>query len=67
LARFFPKDDILLKLLSFSIVSPHKNQGKEVRHLKTNSLETTDIFRGAYFLCRGAELSGTHFKNNDRI
>jgi hypothetical protein len=34
--------------------------------LKTNSLETTDIFRGAFFLCRGAELSGIRFRNNGR-
>jgi hypothetical protein len=34
--------------------------------LKTNSLETTDIFRGAFFLCRGGELSGIRFRNNGR-
>ena len=38
--------------------------GKEVRSLKASSLETTDIFRGAFFLCRGAELSGIRFRNN---
>jgi hypothetical protein len=32
--------------------------------LKTNSLETTDIFRGAFFLCKGAELSEVRFRNN---
>jgi len=34
--------------------------------LKTNSLETTDIFRGAYFLCRGGELSGIRFRSNGK-
>ncbi len=34
--------------------------------MKTNSLETTDIFRGAFFLCRGAELSGIRFRHNGR-
>jgi len=32
--------------------------------LKTNSLETTDIFRGAFFLCKGGELNGVQFRNN---
>lgn len=32
--------------------------------MKTISLETTDIFRGAFFLCRGAELSGIRFRNH---
>ena len=39
---------------------------KEVRYLKTNSLETTDIFRGAYFLCRGGELSEIRFRGNGK-
>ena len=39
---------------------------KEVRHLRTNSLETKDIFRGAYFLCRGAELSRIRLQNNGK-
>ena len=34
--------------------------------MKTNSLETTDIFRGAYFLCLGGELSGIRFRRNGR-
>ena len=34
--------------------------------MKTNSLETTDIFRGAFFLCRGAELSRVRFRNNGK-
>ena len=34
--------------------------------MKINSFETTDIFRGAFFLCRGAELSGIRFRNNGR-
>ena len=32
--------------------------------MKINILETTDIFRGAFFLCRGGELSGIRFRNN---
>jgi hypothetical protein len=31
-----------------------------------NSLETTDIFRGAFFLCRGGELSGIRFRENGK-
>jgi len=31
-----------------------------------NSLETTDIFRGAYYLCRGGELSGIRFRRNGK-
>jgi hypothetical protein len=34
--------------------------------VKTNSLETTDIFRGAFFLCQGAELNGIRFRNNGK-
>ena len=34
--------------------------------MKTNSLETTDIFRGAFFLCRGGELSGIRFRDNGK-
>ena len=34
--------------------------------MKSNSLETTDIFRGAYFLCRGGELSGIRFRRNGK-
>lgn len=34
--------------------------------MKTNSLETTDIFRGAFFLCRGGELSGIRFRTNGK-
>ena len=34
--------------------------------MKTSSLETTDIFRGAFFLCRGGELSGIRFRNNGK-
>jgi hypothetical protein len=34
--------------------------------LKTNSLETTDIFRGAFFLCKGGELSGIRFRSNGK-
>jgi len=31
-----------------------------------NSLETTDIFRGAFFFVRGAELSGIRVRNNGK-
>ena len=34
--------------------------------MKTNSLETTDIFRGAFFLCKGGELSGIRFRSNGK-
>ena len=39
---------------------------KEVILLNLSSLETTDIFRGAFFLCRGAELSGIRFRKNGK-
>jgi len=32
--------------------------------LKTNSLETTDIFRGAFYLCMGGDLADIRFKTN---
>ena len=34
--------------------------------MNLSSLETTDIFRGAFFLCRGAELSGIRFRKNGK-
>ena len=34
--------------------------------MKTNSLETTDIFRGAFFLCKGSDLSDVRVRNNGR-
>ena len=34
--------------------------------MKTNSLETTDIFRGAFFLCNGGDLSDVRVRNNGR-
>ena len=34
--------------------------------MKTGSLETTDIFRGAFFLCKGADLCGIRIKHNGR-
>ena len=34
--------------------------------MKTNSLETTDIFRGAFFLCKGAELNEVSFRRNGK-
>jgi hypothetical protein len=32
--------------------------------LKPNSLETTDIFRGAFFLCNGGDLSDVRVRNH---
>ncbi len=44
--------------LSLSIVSPFKKQlQKGGDPLNTNSLETTDIFRGAFYLCMGGDLA----------
>ena len=34
--------------------------------MKPNSLETTDIFRGAFFLCNGGDLSDVRVRNNGR-
>jgi len=34
--------------------------------LKANSLETTDIFRGAFFLCKGGDLSEIRFRKNGK-
>jgi hypothetical protein len=31
-----------------------------------NTVETTDIFRGAFFLCHGARLTSVRIKPNDR-
>jgi len=30
------------------------------------SLEATDVFRGAFFLCRGGDLCGIRIKNNGK-
>lgn len=32
--------------------------------MNTSTLETTDIFRGAFFLCVGGDLHNVHFKSN---
>ena len=34
--------------------------------MRTNSLETTDIFRGAFFLCKGGDLSEIRFRKNGK-
>ena len=34
--------------------------------MNTNSLETTDLFRGAYLLCKGGDLCEIKIKNNGR-
>jgi len=34
--------------------------------LRTNSLETTDIFRGAFFLCMGGDLETIRFRKNGK-
>ncbi|MDY7037193.1 MAG: hypothetical protein SV375_13640 [Thermodesulfobacteriota bacterium] len=34
--------------------------------MKKHRLETTDIFRGAFFLCNGGDLSGIRLKDNGK-
>ena len=34
--------------------------------MKANSLETTDIFRGAFFMCMGGDLADIRFRNNGK-
>ena len=34
--------------------------------MKTNSLETTDIFRGAFFMCMGGDLADIRFRQNGK-
>jgi len=34
--------------------------------LNTNSLETTDIFRGAFYLCMGGDLETIRFRQNGK-
>ena len=34
--------------------------------MRTNSLETTDIFRGAFFLCKGGDLETIRFRKNGK-
>jgi len=34
--------------------------------LNTSRLETTDIFRGAFFLCMGGDLVGIQFRQNGK-
>jgi hypothetical protein len=34
--------------------------------LKTNRLETTDIFRGAFLLCSGGDLTGVRVRSNGK-
>ena len=34
--------------------------------MKQHSLETTDIFRGAFFLCMGGDLHGVRIKGNGK-
>ena len=34
--------------------------------MRTNSLETTDIFRGAFFMCMGGDLADIRFQQNGR-
>ena len=34
--------------------------------MNTSSLETTDLFRGAYLLCKGGDLCEIRIKNNGR-
>ena len=46
--------------------SPKISSRKEVNRLDKNSLETTDIFRGAFFLCSGGKLSDVRLKEDTR-
>lgn len=34
--------------------------------MNTSSLETTDIFRGAFFICMGGDLADIRFRNNGK-
>ncbi len=34
--------------------------------MNTNSLETTDIFRGAFFMCMGGDLEDIRFRQNGK-
>ncbi len=34
--------------------------------MKTSSLETTDIFRGAFFMCMGGDLRDIRFRQNGK-
>ncbi len=34
--------------------------------MNTSSLETTDIFRGAFFMCMGGDLCDIRFRNNGK-
>ncbi len=34
--------------------------------MNTNTLETTDLFRGAFFLCKGSDLSDIRVRNNGK-
>ncbi len=39
---------------------------KEVMTLAKTSLETTDIFRGAFYLCMGGDLNEIRFRSNGK-
>jgi hypothetical protein len=39
---------------------------KEVILLEPSSLETTDIFRGAFFMCMGGDLADIRFRQNGK-
>jgi hypothetical protein len=47
-------------------ISPQKSSRKEVNNLNPHSLETTDIFRGAFFLCQGGKLADVRLKEDAR-
>ena len=34
--------------------------------MNTSSLETTDMFRGAFFMCMGGDLEAIHIRNNGK-
>ena len=45
---------------------PQKIKQKGGECININKLETTDIFRGAYFLCMGGSLCDVRFRNNGK-
>ncbi len=58
------KNSLLISFLFF-IVSPLRNQEPVIKEkgviLLHTSLETTDIFRGAFFICMGGQLKDIRF------
>lgn len=63
--RRFKEENPFKRLFIFYRIS-HKKSRKEVILLATTSLETTDIFRGAFYLCMGGDLEDIRFNQNGR-